>query len=330
MARPLTEHSAKLRAGKGTQQPANAAPNTASTSARSRVLEPVEGGRVRRIVFEGTDAEEPVRMEPSHRESDPWAPRHRASMDDIRFEVDNLNRFRTRRQQTSSASAQMETGTVYETDGGSVREAKQGERRVFYTATRVGDRVQERRFSGHVVDEILRKRNPVEEDVVKEESVEYVSRKRRVVEEVVVEPKRRRKADKKSAVVESAFQPQCTAVTKDGLQCRNSSKTATAYCGAHQSYKARSLDEVTDTVPRVVGAEDTLPGKGSPRTTDGKQAQCGAYTLDGMQCRNSSRKTSKYCAVHKGYRAPSRAQLESRLDTKPRHAGAEDTLPHLK
>lgn len=341
MARPITEHSTKLRAGKGKRGSSEEPSGTASrTPTGSRVLEPVVGGRVRRIVFEG----DPVEPAPApERDPERWQPRHRASMTDIEFEVDNLGRFRARRDRTDP-HASVRTGTVYETERGAVREARQkterGERRVLYTVVRNGDRMEERRFSGLLVDEALRRRDApaAEEEVVQEESVEYVPRTRRVVEEVLLEPRRRRdrkgKGNKAAgtgpATPEQVFQPQCAALTRDGLQCRNSSKTGTRYCGSHQAYEAQSLSSLADTKPRVAGAEDTLPGRGSDRTTNSRQAQCGAYTRDGLQCRNSSRRTSKYCAAHKGYRAPSRSQLEARLDTTPRHARAADTKPDLK
>ncbi len=348
MAKPLTEHSTKLRAGKGKKD----ADAPSSLPARSRVLEPVEGGRVRRIVFEGDEpVEAPVKPQSAQRRAaDEWMPRHSASMDDIEFEVDHLDRLKPRRRDATAGDAPVTTDTLYETDRGGVHEARQmterGERRVLYTTKRDGDRVEERRFSGRMVDEVLAKHDtPVDEEVVREESVEYVSRKRRVVEEVVVEPKKARKAKApkaaKSAMnekaakaapipAESDYQPQCAAVTKGGVQCRNSSKDGSRHCGSHQGYKPVALDDLADTAPAHGGAADTLPGKGDEKAAGGKQAQCGAYTSSGMQCRNSSRKSSKYCGAHKGYRAPSKAQLESRLDTKPRWEKAPDTLPDLK
>ncbi len=360
MAKPLTEHSTKLRAGKGDKAPLA----SSSQPARSRVLEPVEGGRVRRIVFEGDEpvpAPTPVRSA-QRRAADEWMPRHRADMDDIEFEVDHLDRIKPRRKASVDPKSRIETGTLYETERGGVHEARQmtsrGERRVLYTSKRDGDRIEERRFSGRMVDEILAKRDaPVEEEVVREESVEYVSRKRRVVEEVVVEPKKAKKpkvekATKKTSpkvakeakavkpakkvapvvapVEESEYQPQCAAVTKGGVQCRNSAKDGSRHCGSHQGYKPVSARDLADTAPVHAGAADTLPGQGREKTAGGKQAQCGAYTSSGMQCRNSSRKNSKYCGAHKGYRAPSKAQLESRLDTKPRWDKAPDTLPDVK
>ncbi len=318
MARPLTEHSTKLRTGKGARTPSDAAPHA---PARSRVLEPVDGGRLRRIVFEGSErpASTPEPM-PAHHEASAWRSRSGDDIDDIRFEVDNLHRTRSR-SKPLDLDAPMETGSVYETDRGAIREARQGDRRVLYTARRTDAGVEERRFTSNLVDMVLAKKTPVEEETVVEESVEYVPRRRRVVEELPVDVPER--AGSESAT----YQPQCVAVTRSGLQCRNSAKGGSELCGSHQDYTPASLADLTDTEPAVAGAEDTKAGGGKKHAVGGKQAQCGAYTKDGLQCRNSSRKGSKYCVTHKGYRAPTRAQLEARLDTKPRWAQAPDTMP---
>lgn len=121
---------------------------------------------------------------------------------------------------------------------------------------------------------------------------------------------------------EPQYQPQCGAITSAAKQCRNSAKAGSKYCGAHQGYTQARGAKVLDTKPRA-GTEDTKPGqKGSMATS-----QCAAYTKDGVQCKHVSRKRSKYCGIHKNYRAPSKGQLATRLDTKPRHAKAEDTKP---
>ena len=65
-----------------------------------------------------------------------------------------------------------------------------------------------------------------------------------------------------------------------------------------------------------------------------------------MQCRNSSRDGSKYCASHKGYQPKTAAgvatlvgepwepkgkkAVQSKTDTLPRHAGAADTLASVR
>lgn len=56
--------------------------------------------------------------------------------------------------------------------------------------------------------------------------------------------------------------------------------------------------------------------------------QCAALTEDGLQCRNSARAESKYCASHFGYQPPviSRAEV-GRADTRARVRDAPDTKP---
>lgn len=83
----------------------------------------------------------------------------------------------------------------------------------------------------------------------------------------------------------------------------------------------------------------------APPASSTYQAQCGALTADGAQCRNSSREGSKYCASHKGYQPPTARGVAQRVegaawdpkdgvtdassrraaDTKPRVRRAPDT-----
>ncbi|MCA1818870.1 MAG: hypothetical protein LC620_02260, partial [Halobacteriales archaeon] len=63
--------------------------------------------------------------------------------------------------------------------------------------------------------------------------------------------------------VEAAYRPQCSALTDDGHQCRNSARGGSKYCSSHFGYqppaiaKAEAVRE--DTLPRVKDAPDTLP-----------------------------------------------------------------------
>jgi hypothetical protein len=67
--------------------------------------------------------------------------------------------------------------------------------------------------------------------------------------------------------VESQLRPQCSALTEDGKQCRNSARESSKYCASHFGYQpttARTIREETggavgkvDTRPRVRNAPDT-------------------------------------------------------------------------
>jgi len=65
------------------------------------------------------------------------------------------------------------------------------------------------------------------------------------------------------AAKEAAYRPQCAALTEDGLQCRNSAREGSKYCGSHFGYQppvmAKATVDETDTVARVPDAPDTKP-----------------------------------------------------------------------
>lgn len=84
------------------------------------------------------------------------------------------------------------------------------------------------------------------------------------------------------ASAEDGYRPQCSALTEDGKQCRNSARAGSKYCGSHFGYQPRTLkgsaqriegeawsddDDRTDsetvreadTKARVEGAKDTKP-----------------------------------------------------------------------
>ncbi len=145
------------------------------------------------------------------------------------------------------------------------------------------------------------------------------------------------KAETKPEAEEKEYQPQCAGLTQAGVQCRNSARAGSKYCSSHKGYRPPSAASLTqlDTEPQVKGAPDTTPQlleASSTSKTIGSgdlQAQCAALTTAGVQCRNSSRTNSKYCASHKCHRAKSAAALKA-IDTAPRHAGAADTKPALR
>lgn len=69
----------------------------------------------------------------------------------------------------------------------------------------------------------------------------------------------------------------------------------------------------------------------TPKHEAALRPQCAALTEDDMQCRNSARADSKYCASHFGYQPPviSKATV-SASDTRARVRGAPDTKPSAR
>ncbi len=63
--------------------------------------------------------------------------------------------------------------------------------------------------------------------------------------------------------IEAAYRPQCSAITADGAQCRNSAREASKYCSSHFGYQPTVIPKAEakrdDTKPRVKDAPDTLP-----------------------------------------------------------------------
>ncbi len=306
MAKPISEHKTTIKAAKGSKQ-----------APRESLLEPVHGGSVRRVEFHEAPPEPVFREEPER----VYRAQHDASMDQIHFEVDNLDRMlrgapaRARRPREAPR-----TERVFETKLGGVNAARMrtthGEKRVLYTSKQVEGRQQEQRFHSGLVDRILSEKYNAGPTF---EPVEEPAPKRKLL------GRKKDKAVKAApAVVEEEYQPQCAAITRDGMQCRNSCKDRSEYCGAHQTYAPKALNDLLDTTPSR--GEDTKPGVGDAAGT----GQCAAYTKESLQCKRSSRSGSKYCAIHKGYRAPSKAALTAKLDTKPRHAGAKDTVPKVR
>ena len=60
-----------------------------------------------------------------------------------------------------------------------------------------------------------------------------------------------------------AYRPQCSALTDEGHQCRNSARQTSKYCSSHFGYQpptmAKAAAKREDTSPRVKDAPDTLP-----------------------------------------------------------------------
>ena len=65
------------------------------------------------------------------------------------------------------------------------------------------------------------------------------------------------------AAREAGYRPQCSAITEDGKQCRNSAREGSKYCGSHFGYQPPGLAKATvdrkDTLARVKKAPDTKP-----------------------------------------------------------------------
>lgn len=63
--------------------------------------------------------------------------------------------------------------------------------------------------------------------------------------------------------VEHSLRPQCSALTEDGKQCRNSARHESKYCASHFGYQppqiAKAEANRKDTQARVKGAPDTVP-----------------------------------------------------------------------
>lgn len=130
------------------------------------------------------------------------------------------------------------------------------------------------------------------------------------------------------APAEKKYQPQCSALTGGGDQCRNSARAGSKYCGSHKGYQppsAKNVQAKKDTAPVSKKAADTKPGEKAEGS-----AQCAAVTASGSQCKRSARAGSKYCASHKGYKHATDASKVKKADTKPRHAGAADTKPAVR
>jgi hypothetical protein len=65
------------------------------------------------------------------------------------------------------------------------------------------------------------------------------------------------------ALAEAAYRPQCSALTEEGVQCRNSAREGSKYCAPHFGYQPPVLGKATvdrkDTLAHVKDAPDTKP-----------------------------------------------------------------------
>ncbi|MFO1534838.1 MAG: hypothetical protein ABR586_04170, partial [Thermoplasmatota archaeon] len=65
-----------------------------------------------------------------------------------------------------------------------------------------------------------------------------------------------------------AYRPQCSALTDEGHQCRNSARHDSKYCISHFGYQPPAIAKAAaareDTMPRVKGAPDTKPSVRRP------------------------------------------------------------------
>lgn len=192
MGKPLTEHRATIKAGKGRKERRSKESKQKQTfePVEDSLLEPVNGGRVRRIEFGGRPAT--VHEEVVHQDRT-FRPRHEASMRDIEWEIDHIGRAR-RDAPLRDDRVDTSTRKVYRTDrGGEVRSAyapaRRGTGRVLYTTVDKGTHQEERRFSTADVDRVIAgvQLKP-EVEVIRETKTEYVPRKRRVEEKVPVAP----------------------------------------------------------------------------------------------------------------------------------------------
>lgn len=328
----------------------------------SGAFELVDGGRVRRIHFEGQQTR--PREEPVHYEEETvevqrvYRPKHVAPIPEIEFEIDHLDSiragYRPKGLPAGRRDLRRRTDTLYSTDRGSVlgTSSPVTGRQVLYTQG--ASVLSRRRFTEAAVDQIVKDVRLDDETVVRESVTEYVprskaeGRKTKTVRGKTVRkaakpatPTKARKKTKKAkpaakaappAVKDDGPMPQCLAITAGGKQCRNSSRHGSQYCGAHKGYRAPTASAVLaaakDTKPRVKKAADTKPGTGTTRTKSGLQAQCAAVTPDGKQCRNSSRAGSKYCGSHKGFN-PARA-AKALVETKPRAKKGKDTKAKVR
>ncbi|MES2153656.1 MAG: hypothetical protein V4510_00790 [bacterium] len=132
---------------------------------------------------------------------------------------------------------------------------------------------------------------------------------------------------------DDGYHPQCSAITTDGSQCRNSTRGSSKYCASHKGYQppgARKLAQMLDTTPANDVSDDALLSVRGRSTSIIPGEQCLAITAAGAQCRNTSRTGSKYCPSHRSYQPPTARLVAARRDTQPRVKGAPDTLPTVR
>jgi hypothetical protein len=331
--------------------PANAPPPQADEPALELVADP---GPVKRIHFEGPPAPpEPAplpaapRVDGEYRravvETRPGALReHSESIYTIHEQVDHIGapdpRFSGAPPRANLRS--WRSSVVYRTDhGGEVRAYESPAGRTLTLA----DGREERRFSEAEVDRVIANVR------LEGDRSQLAETEAQAPEAAEPEPKRRsffsfrRKGRETTVAVQEAapaaaepaapreYQPQCSALTEAGLQCRNSARDGSKYCISHYGYQPRTAEGVlsaTDTEPRYESSADTAPGAWDP--DHGGSAQCIALTKSGKQCQNPIVAGSPFCGNHQGGATPTARSALKAADTKPRWSGAKDTKPSTR
>ena len=324
-----------------------------TSSAPSEDLQLVEDpGPVKRIVFEGTAPPPPpprpaAQAAPQENEysmaeasAGPGRPalESSTSIHTIREEVDRIRApdpdFAGAPRRANLRSWRSET--LYRTEqGGEVRAYEGPTGRTLTLA----DGGRERRFSEADVDRVIAnvdlQRQPAQPEPVQETAPEPETEEPRRRRGLFGFRRRERPEPEPAAeepVAEKEYQPQCSALTEEGAQCRNSARGGSKYCSSHYGYQPRTVQGIhqsRDTEPRFDSSRDTLPGGGWDPSHQGG-AQCSAITAEGAQCRNPVVAGSPHCGSHQGYSEPSAAQIVGSVDTKPRWSKAKDTKPSTR
>jgi hypothetical protein len=317
----------------------------------SGIQEVVEEGPVKHIHFSGGDG--PVGEREFMRvETTTYNPRRNASMEEIHADIDNLGATRTSTYRSSSFRSR----TVYSTERGAVTKASQDGQSALYVTSRRGVSERQKRFTSTLVDKVIedvdlaappRTTGPyvhngytlhsrsVQLKGGGEQTIYFFSKGKPKsgtpcalpagyvvgVNERTGLPFLRRERSEG----EKEYKPQCSAVTEDGKQCRNSARGDSKYCSSHAGYQPKALATVVDTKPRHDAKDTKAVSEGKGKA--GAAVQCTAITADGKQCRNNARDGKTTCASHRNYRAPSKGQVVARIDTKPRWSKAKDTKP---
>lgn len=202
-----------------------------------------------------------------HRTVREWHPHAPETLQEIEDTIDSWGGFRS----TETARQTIDLGNVGAKVDRLTKKVK-GSRKVVVQET-VTEWVEGPMGSGPVaVDE-----EPAAEGTGTDESRGRPKRRFRVLGFVGKKPKAKAaKAD----VADTDYQPQCSALTEDGAQCRNSARHGSKYCSSHKGYQpptAKGLaqriegdawdpsDDLTDresvatadTKPRVRKAKDT-------------------------------------------------------------------------
>lgn len=254
MPKPIAETSTTIKAGKSKHK----VTRDVNEAPRRDLLQPVGGGRVRRVEFEPEVETRTAEVR--------YQPKHDASMDHIHFEVDNIDRLQ-RGVEPRRATA-LESKRVFETKKGGVNatdvDTHRGRRRVLYTERKRGERTEETRFHSGLVDKIIAERykgGPQFEEVdeekprfglfKKKDDAKPATRTRRK-ETVTTTVTKGGKTTTSTTTKTSGWSPdepkadtkQCAAYTKDGDQCKRNARKRAKYCTQHRNYRAPSKKDL--------------------------------------------------------------------------------------